>query len=67
MGLESNQRRGLMLSVGTSVEVRERFCGRWSRGFRVAEASTDAYLVRRNADQSLLPVSFASDEIRRAQ
>ena len=55
-----------MISIGTDVQVRERFCGRWASGFQVAEASNDAYVVRRSSDHELLPVSFASNEVRRA-
>ncbi|MGZ4803842.1 MAG: hypothetical protein ACXV9P_14655 [Acidimicrobiia bacterium] len=55
-----------MLSIGTAVEVRERFCGRWSGGFQVFGATQDAYAVQRTSDQSVLPVLFAVHEIRRA-
>lgn len=56
-----------MLSIGTDVEVRERFCGRWARGFEVAETASGTYVVRRTSDRTLLPVTFAHTEIRRAQ
>jgi len=55
-----------MLPIGTEVEVRERFCGRWSRGFEVSSTTLDAYSVRRMSDHSVLPVLFTAEEIRRA-
>ena len=35
------------LPVGTVVEVRERFRGRWSRGFVITESTVEGYLLRR--------------------
>ena len=51
-------------TAGTAVEVRGRFGGHWSRGFEVAEATHDGYLVRRLSDRCVLPVEFAGHDIR---
>ena len=56
-----------MLSIGTGVEVRERFCGRWAGGFEIVDAAHDQYVVRRTSDRSVLPASFSTNEIRRAE
>ncbi len=53
------------LRPGTRVEVRKRFDASWTRGFEVAEAVEDGYLIRRMSDNHLLPVSFAVDDVRR--
>jgi hypothetical protein len=52
------------LAPGTRVEVRNRFEGRWSRGFEVAEAVTGGYVVRRVSDAEILPVRFDEDDVR---
>jgi hypothetical protein len=53
---------------GTRVEVRGRFEARWSRGFEIAEREENVpeprYRVRRRSDGSILPVSFAEDDLR---
>ena len=49
---------------GTAVEVRGSFRGEWSRGFEVAEATHDGYMVRRVSDRYVLPVEFMSHDIR---
>jgi hypothetical protein len=56
-----------MLAIGTDVEVRERFCGRWAPGYQIAEAASGFYLVRRISDRTVLPASFAGSEIRPAR
>ncbi len=53
------------ISVGTSVEVRNRFCASWSRGFEVAETTHAGYLVRRQSDRYVLPAEFVATEVRR--
>ncbi|MFM8237077.1 MAG: hypothetical protein ACKOBG_04880 [Actinomycetota bacterium] len=56
---------------GTRVEVRSRFEQRWTRGFEVAEfddsVDPPVYRVRRRSDGSILPVSFALDDVREEQ
>lgn len=56
---------------GTRVEVRSRFEQRWTRGFEVAELDDSVdppvYRVRRRSDGSILPVSFALDDVREEQ
>jgi len=49
---------------GERVEVRQRFDGRWARGFVVEAASDDGVVVRREADDRVLPDRFARDEVR---
>jgi hypothetical protein len=53
------------LPVGTPVEVRNRFCSAWSRGFDVAETAEDGYKLRRQSDGYVLPARFAAPEVRR--
>ena len=54
-----------LLSVGTKVEVRTGFDGNWTNGFAVAELVDDAYRIRRRSDNTVLPSSFAADQVRR--
>ncbi len=53
------------LTPGTRVEVRRRFDQRWARGFEVAGLDGDRYQVRRRSDGTLLPASFAREDLRR--
>lgn len=53
------------LTPGTNVEVRRRFDDRWARGFGMAAADGDGYLVRRLSDGSVLPLPFAREDLRR--
>lgn len=53
------------LQVGTQVEVRNRFDGRWSTGFEVAEALGDRYRLVRLSDGEPLPVTIDADDVRR--
>ena len=53
------------LRPGTKVEVRKRFDASWARGFEVADAVEDGYLIRRLSDGHLLPTPFPTDEVRR--
>jgi hypothetical protein len=52
--------------VGTQVEVRDRFCAEWSRGFQVSDAARDGYRVCRMSDRYVLPVRFVTNDVRRA-
>jgi hypothetical protein len=52
------------LSVGTDVEVRNRFCASWSRGFEVAETTGAGYRLRRQSDHYVLPAEFRVNEVR---
>jgi hypothetical protein len=51
--------------VGTRVEVRNKFCAAWSRGFEVAETTTGGYWLRRQSDSYVLPAEFVATEVRR--
>jgi hypothetical protein len=53
------------LPVGTPVEVRNNYCSVWSRGFEVAETTSDGYRLRRQSDHYVLPAEFGSTEVRR--
>lgn len=53
------------LDPGTRVEVRERFAGKWARGFEIAEVDGGGYRLRRISDGSLLPTRFAPDVVRK--
>lgn len=52
------------LEYGTKVEVRQRFDGKWSRGFLVERGNADGYVVRREHDDVLLPETFSLDDVR---
>ena len=52
------------IEAGSAVEVRNRFDGRWARGFEVTGSSPDGYRVRRLSDGRELPTDFASQDIR---
>ena len=56
------------IELGTSVEVRARFDGRWCAGFEVADrieadSAPVTYRLRRTSDGSVLPALFTGDEI----
>ena len=53
------------LHPGAQVEVRGHYLATWSSGFQVAIRTPGGYIVRRNADQALLPEVFRDDEVRR--
>jgi hypothetical protein len=53
-----------VLTAGTSVEVRGSFRGAWSRGFEIAEVTSDGYWVRRLTDRCVLPMEFAGHDVR---
>lgn len=52
------------VAIGTRVEVRNLYLQTWSRGFQVAGIVSDAYLIRRLSDGTILPRSFAAEDIR---
>jgi hypothetical protein len=52
------------LDPGTRVEVRNRFDGRWARGFVVDAIVGDGYRIRRSSDRTLVPSTFTADEVR---
>ncbi len=54
-----------VLEVGNHVEVRNRFDGRWSHGFVVAEVTDRGYRLRRSGEQEVLPAVFRPDQVRR--
>jgi hypothetical protein len=49
---------------GTKVEVRQRFDGKWAKGFTIEHGNTEGYTVRRDSDGVLLPERFPANEIR---
>ncbi len=53
-----------LLDHGTRVEVRQRFDGKWARGFTIEHGNADGYTLRREHDGVLLPARFAADEVR---
>jgi hypothetical protein len=55
---------GEFLSPGSRVSVRDRFQGRWTDGFDIAEIRDSEYVLRRLSDDSILPGSFKPDEVR---
>jgi len=65
----ANRHRGWpRIQVGSLIEVRSRFDGRWVDGFGVAEIQRPAggalFRLRRQSDGALLPALFFVDEIR---
>jgi len=62
----ANRTPRIVLPVGTTVEVRNRYRGSWSRGFEVADTTERGYWLRRASDRHVLPTPFGPDEIRRA-
>jgi len=57
--------RAESLTPGDQVEVRNRFDRRWSGGFEVASIQHGGCRIRRDSDGVVLPVMFASAEVRR--
>lgn len=53
------------LTVGTRVEVRNRFESSFCPGFEITDVA-DGYRVRRMSDGVQLPATFGWDEIREA-
>ena len=53
-----------ILTVGTPVDVRNRFVGAWSRGFEVAERLPGGYRIRRKSDGAVFPDVFTHYEVR---
>jgi len=58
--------RTISLSVGDRVEVRRRYDGAYSTGFAVAALDAGRVRLRRCSDGTVLPSSFAADELRQA-
>lgn len=52
------------LDVGAAVEVRNRFIGRWCRGFEVADQTDGGYVIRRVSDRVVLPEVMRHEEVR---
>jgi hypothetical protein len=52
------------LAPGSRVEVRNRFDGHWAGGFEVARSLRGGYRLRRRSDNSILPTTFAVDDVR---
>jgi len=61
MDVETEER----LAPGDPVEVRNRFDGRWARGFEVVAATDQGFRVRRLSDGRELPEEFARTDVRR--
>jgi hypothetical protein len=53
------------LGAGTKVEVRTSFDRTWARGFEVVTGSDRGYVLRRLSDNTELPATFATDDVRR--
>jgi hypothetical protein len=52
------------IDLGAAVEVRNRFDGRWAKGFVVISASREGYRVRRLSDGRDLPSVFEGHDVR---
>jgi len=53
------------IAPGSPIEVRRRFDRGWAKGFTVEGHDDSGYVVRRESDGVLLPVTFPSAEVRR--
>jgi hypothetical protein len=53
-------------SVGTAVDVRDRFRRSWSRGFEITEAAQGGYRLLRVSDRYPIPMLFHADDVRRS-
>lgn len=53
------------LQPGDRVEVRNRFDGRWARGFEVIGHTPGGYRVRRLSGGDELPTTFDEEDVRR--
>ncbi|MHB8671220.1 MAG: hypothetical protein ACYDAD_11815 [Acidimicrobiales bacterium] len=51
------------IPTGTEVEVLDRFTGAWRSGFTVTEVLDEEYVVRRQSDGWVLPVSFGAASV----
>jgi hypothetical protein len=56
----------LDLPLDCPIEVRNRFDGTWSPGFRIAHVEADSVILRRARDGSLLPCAFDASDVRLA-
>ncbi|HEY5153121.1 MAG TPA: hypothetical protein VIJ47_00195 [Acidimicrobiales bacterium] len=54
----------LPFDPGTEVEVRNRFDGRWARGFEIIAVEAPGYRVRRLSDGRELPSTFGLHDVR---
>ena len=52
------------LEVGTAVYVRDRYLGKWSGGFKVAEVLPDGCRICRVSDGHAFPDVFPCDDVR---
>ena len=50
--------------VGSAVEVRSSFSGRWVPGFDVAECDRRGYRIRRTSDRTVLPEWIGAERVR---
>jgi hypothetical protein len=53
----------VVLDVGTTVYVRDRFLGNWCSGFEVAEVLPDGYRLLRLTDHRVFPDVFSFDDV----
>jgi hypothetical protein len=53
------------LAAGDAVEVRNRFDGRWARGFRITRVTGEGFRLRRASDRRELPDAFPVSAVRR--
>jgi len=60
-----DERAATDIEPGTAIEVRRRFDHGWAKGFRVEGRDDAGYIIRRESDGALLPVSFPAAEVRR--
>jgi chromosome partitioning protein len=54
------------IGIGSAVSVRDRYQGKWTHGFDVAELTDHGYVLRRTSDRTILPGTFAVDDVRSA-
>jgi hypothetical protein len=63
-GIEQRRPPKHQLDEGATVEVRNRFVGKWCHGFEVANHVDGGYVIRRVSDRVVLPAVITHDEVR---
>jgi hypothetical protein len=53
------------IPTGTHVEVFSQFTEAWISGFEIATTGSEGYHLRRLSDNTVLPVVFSGDDLRR--
>jgi hypothetical protein len=63
--MEMHRGNEQLIPTGTAVDVFSRFSASWISGFEIATTLNGGYQIRRLSDRSVLPATFAGDDLRR--